>query len=92
MTCAVPALGSAIQPVESLSRFSSCLGIGRWRLRRGTWAPGSGSCTPSMTSLVSSQTLRRAEEVTADETLQAHPGRSEFEFGRAKQHATFSRP
>ena len=26
MTCAAPVPGSAIQPVESLSRFSSCLG------------------------------------------------------------------
>jgi len=28
MICAVPVLGSAIQPVESLSRFSFCLDIG----------------------------------------------------------------
>jgi integrase len=53
---------------------------------------GSGLCTPSITSWASCQTLRRAEEVTANETLRAHPGRSEFEFGRAKQHARFSRP
>ena len=69
MTFAAPVLGSAIQPVESLSRSSSCLGIGRWRPRNGTLAPGSGSCTPSMTSWASSQTLRQVEEVTANQTL-----------------------
>ena len=71
MTFAAPVPGSAIQPVENLSRSSSCLGIARWRPRSGTLAPGNGSCTPSMTSWASSQTLRRAEELTANATFQA---------------------
>ena len=70
MTFAAPAQDCAIQPVESLSRSSSCSGIGRWRPRNGISAPGNGSCTPSMTRWASSQTLHRAEEVTANPTLQ----------------------
>ena len=71
MTFAAPVLGSAIQPVVSLSRFSSCWDIALWRPRKGTLAPGSGSCTLSMTSWASSQKLRRAEELTANPTFRA---------------------
>jgi hypothetical protein len=69
MIFVAPAQDSATQPVESLSRSSSCSGIGRWRPRNGISAPGSGSCTPSMTRWASSQTLHRAEEVTANQTF-----------------------
>ena len=50
MTFVVPVQGFAIQPVESLSRSSSCSGIGRWRSRNVISGPGSGLCTLSMTS------------------------------------------
>ena len=65
MTFAAPVQGSAIQPVESLSKFSFCLDIAQWRPRRGILVPGSGSCTLLMTRWASSPITRRAEELTA---------------------------
>jgi hypothetical protein len=47
-----------------LSKFSFCLDIAQGRPRKGTLAPDSGSCTPSMTSWASSRTPLRAEELT----------------------------
>jgi integrase len=71
MTCAVHVLGCAIQPVESLSRFSSYWDIVRWRRRRSILARGSGSCRLSMTSWALSPMPRRYKEVTANKTFQA---------------------
>lgn len=51
MTFAAPVQGSAIQPGESLSKFSFCLDIAQWRPRKGTWAPDNESCTPSMIAI-----------------------------------------
>src|SRR5665213_117274 len=51
-TCVVPVPGSATQPVENLSKFSSCWDTDPWRPRKGISAPGRGSCTPSTTCLL----------------------------------------
>jgi hypothetical protein len=64
---ATPVQGFAIQPLESLSRSSSCLGIAPWRPRRGILARGSGSRTLLMTRWPSSAIPRRAEELTANQ-------------------------
>jgi hypothetical protein len=39
MTFAAPVQGSAIQPVESWSKFSFCLDIDQWRPRKVPWLP-----------------------------------------------------
>jgi hypothetical protein len=72
MTSAVPVQGSAIQPVESLSKFSFCLDIAQRRPRKGTSAPGRGSYTLSMTNWGSSRMLGQAEQLTDNETFPAH--------------------
>ena len=53
-----------------LEQFSSCLDTGPKRPRRGTSAPGSGSCTPSTTSWISSCVPGRAEQFTDNATFQ----------------------
>ena len=70
MTFAAPVQGFVIQPEVNLSRSNSCLGIARWRPRKGILARGSGSCTLLMTSWASSPITRRAEELTANQTSQ----------------------
>jgi site-specific recombinase XerD len=62
-----------------LEQIQFLLGIALWRPRSGILAPGSGSCTPSMTNLASSQKLHRAEELTANATSQGF--RDNFLFG-----------
>ena len=70
MTFGVPVHGSAIQPVESWSKSSSCLDIALSRPRNDILALGRGSCMRSTTSWASSRMQRQAEEVTLNPTLQ----------------------
>ena len=62
MTFAAPVHGSAIQPVESLSKFSSCLDTVLSRPRNDILALGRGSRTRSTTRWASSRMQGQAEQ------------------------------